>query len=115
MIESETETSESTSYFLFYLVIFTLLLIAALLGLEFARKAFHCTCARDIKTWNFSYRMLHVIQWVDLILDADWLKPLSSQCLFAMLHLVAFQIATASLIDLSSNFFGSLNLECIPE
>ena len=28
----------------------TLMLITALLGLELARKAFHCTCARAIKT-----------------------------------------------------------------
>jgi hypothetical protein len=29
----------------------TLLLIIALLGFELARKAFHCVCACDIKTW----------------------------------------------------------------
>ena len=31
----------------------TFILITALFGLGLARKAFHCTCARDIKTGNF--------------------------------------------------------------
>jgi hypothetical protein len=30
-----------------------LILITALLGLELKRKAFHSTCARDVKTGNF--------------------------------------------------------------
>lgn len=35
--------------FLFYLVICSAVLIAALLGLELVRKACHCTCVRDIE------------------------------------------------------------------
>ena len=44
--------------FLFYLVLFLVqhwYWFSALLGLELAGKmAFHCTCARDIKTWNLN-------------------------------------------------------------
>jgi hypothetical protein len=39
----------SPVFFLPY-AIFSAILITALLGLELATKAFHCTCARDIKT-----------------------------------------------------------------
>ena len=38
------------SYSYFSCVFFSSTLIIALLGFEFARKAFHCTCACDIKT-----------------------------------------------------------------
>jgi hypothetical protein len=34
-----------------------LLLIIAFLGFEFERKAFHCTCACDIKTLNYYQKL----------------------------------------------------------
>jgi hypothetical protein len=37
----------------------TRILITSLLGLELARKAFHCTCARDIKNLKPSLQLLH--------------------------------------------------------
>ena len=44
-----------SNVFLFYRVLFLVLHWYWLVGLELARKAFHCTCARDIKNLKRTY------------------------------------------------------------